>query len=196
MLLQKSLKALVNEKKIQQIKLWGKIKGTKADYYIAEGVIEAADEDGGAAPEDMEPKGQGVNKFTYWATNSAISTWTQLPDLRPSDILNARAIRCLFTGDLESSIYTNPFYFEKEKVYLRAQIARINQSTQLTAKGIYKLDPENPREVVDNKAEEDEGPPPRPSNKQMASLDMWVHHSVAILQQGRLTHKAPKPGPG
>lgn len=121
MLLQKSLKALVNEKKIQQVKLWGKIKGTKADYYIAEGIIEAAgDEEGGGAPEDMEPKGSGVNKFTYWATNSPISAWTQLPDLRPSDILNARSIRCLFTGDLESSIYTNPYYFEKEKVYLRA----------------------------------------------------------------------------
>ena len=115
----------------------------------------------------MEPKGTGVNKLTYWATNSPIQGWTQLPDLRPSDILNARAIRQLFTGDLESNIYTNPFYFEKEKVYLRAQIARINQSTQLTVKNIYKLDPENPREVVDNIAEGEEGPPPRPTNTQM-----------------------------
>jgi hypothetical protein len=52
-------------------------------------------------------------------------------------------------------------------VYLRAQIARINQSTQLTVKNIYKLDPENPREVVDNIAEGEEGPPPRPTNNQM-----------------------------
>ena len=27
-------------------------------------------------------------------------------------------------------------------------------------------------------------------------MDLWVHHPVAILNQGRLTHKAPKPGPG
>jgi hypothetical protein len=56
------LKALVTEKKVTNIKLWGKIKGSKADYYIAEGKLEAAgDEDGGALPEDMEPKGTGIN---------------------------------------------------------------------------------------------------------------------------------------
>lgn len=77
MLLQKSLKTLVQEKRISKIKLWGKIKGSKQDYYVAEGVAEAAgDEDGAALPEDMEPKGTGVNKFTYWATNSPLSNWT------------------------------------------------------------------------------------------------------------------------
>ena len=69
---------LVNEKKITQIKLWGKIKGTQQDYYIAEGVVEAGgdEEGGGGNPEDMEPKGSGVNKFTYWATNSPTKQWT------------------------------------------------------------------------------------------------------------------------
>ena len=121
------MKALVTEKRVTNIKLWGKIKGSKADYYIAEGKVEAAgDDDGAAAPEDMEPKGTGINTNTYWATNSPIDGWTQLPDLKPNDINNARAIRHIFSGELESNIYTNPFYFEKEKVYLRAQIARIN----------------------------------------------------------------------
>lgn len=127
MLLQKSLKALVLEKRITKIRLWGKIKASQADYYVVEGIYEAAgDDDGVALPEDMEPKGSGVNKFTYWATNSPLAPWTQLPDLKPSDIINARSIRHIFTGHLENNIYTNPFYFEKEKVYLRAQIARIN----------------------------------------------------------------------
>lgn len=125
------MKALVAEKRVTNIRLWGKIKGSKADYYIAEGKLEAGGEegDGGAVPEDMEPKGTGINVNTYWATNSPIDAWTQLPDLKPADINNARAIRHIFSGELEGNIYTNPFYFEKEKVYLRAQIARINQST-------------------------------------------------------------------
>ena len=103
------------------MRLWGKIKGSKADYYIAEGKLEAGgDEDGGAVPEGMEPKGTGINVNTYWATNSPIEGWTQLPDLKPSDVNNARAIRHTFSGHLEGNIYTNPFYFETEKTYLRA----------------------------------------------------------------------------
>ena len=50
-------------------------------------------------------------------------------------------------------------------MYLRAQITRINQSTQLTASGIYKIDPENPREIVDNVPEGDDAPIPKPTNQ-------------------------------
>lgn len=121
------MRALVSAQKIGQIRLWGKIKGVKADYYIAEGTLEAGgEEEGGATPEDMEPRGTGLNKFVYWATNSPVKPWTQLPDIKPQDILNARNIRHTFSGDLNSNIYTCPYYFDKEKVYLRAQISRIN----------------------------------------------------------------------
>ena len=85
MMLQKSLKLLVSTQKVGSIKLWGKIKGVKSDYYIAEGTLEAGGEEegGGALPEDMEPRGTGLNKFVYWATNSPVNDWTQLPDLKP-----------------------------------------------------------------------------------------------------------------
>lgn len=66
----------------------------------------------------------------------------------------------------------------------------------MTANTLYKPDPENPREIVENVAEGDDPPIPKPTNKQMKSMDMWVHHGVTLLKQGRLTHKAPKPGPG
>lgn len=55
MLLQKSLKALLKKLggSCSQMKLWGKIKGTERDYYVSEGVVEAAgggeEEEGGAA---------------------------------------------------------------------------------------------------------------------------------------------------
>jgi hypothetical protein len=114
------------------------IRGTQKDYYIAEG--ELADEE---APEDpppgMEPKGSGVNTNTYWVSHSSYSNkWDKLPDLTPEDIKAARTIKVLFTGDLERTIYTNPYFFGKEKHYLRAQIARIYQSTTLTPKGLWR----------------------------------------------------------
>lgn len=73
----------------------------------------------------MEPRGTGVNKYVYWATNSPLDAWVQLPDLQPKDIKAAREIKVNFSGDLERKIITNPFFFGKEKHYLRAQIARI-----------------------------------------------------------------------
>ena len=68
----------------------------------------------------MESRGSGVNKFVYWACNGPMGVWTLLPDLKPIDIKNARAIKCNFSGNLDHKICTNPFYFETEKVYLRA----------------------------------------------------------------------------
>lgn len=68
----------------------------------------------------MEPKGTGVNKKTYWVACSALEDWAMLPDLEPQDLVAARSIKVLFTGDLERDIITNPFFFRKEKHYLRA----------------------------------------------------------------------------
>ena len=41
-------------------------------------------------------------------------------DDKPKDIINSRGIKFCFSGDLNAKIFTNPFYFESEKVYLRA----------------------------------------------------------------------------
>ena len=66
------------------MRLWGKIKGTEKDYYIAEGVAEAPQqEDEPQLEADFEPRGQGVNSFGYWVTNSPSEGWTALPDLSP-----------------------------------------------------------------------------------------------------------------
>ena len=63
----------------------------------------------------------------------------------------------LFTGNLQSILYTNPFYFDKEMVYLRAQIARITASTTLVPKTIYKFVEEtNEREIEEYIPEEGE----------------------------------------
>ena len=64
------------------MRLWGKIKGTEADYYIAEGNLPEAEPTEGLA----DPRGQGVNKYVYWATNSPLNKWNQLHDLKTVDL--------------------------------------------------------------------------------------------------------------
>ena len=62
-----------------------------------------------------------------------------LPDLNPDDIAAARQIKVCFTGNLEREIVTNPFYFGREKNYLRAQISRIHHATKLSPVGVHKI---------------------------------------------------------
>ena len=105
------------------IRFFGKISGTERDYYVAEGTLDGGEEGGDGGdnkPADQEARGTGVNKFVYWVTDSVLEKWTKLPDLTPSDIKAARQVKILMTGDLERSIFTNPYFFGKEKHYLRA----------------------------------------------------------------------------
>ena len=85
-----------------------------------------------------------------------------MPDLWTKDIKAARANKVSFTGDLERSIITNPFFFGKEKHFLRAQIARISHCTTIVPKGIYKLVEDNDREIEEYVPEE--GPVILPNN--------------------------------
>lgn len=101
------------------MRLWGKIVGTEMDYYVAEGVYDG-NQGEDEKPADFEARGSGVNKFVYWVCNSPLQQWTQLPDLFPKDIRAAKCTKVSFTGDLERQIITNPFFFGKEKHFLRA----------------------------------------------------------------------------
>jgi radial spoke head protein 4/6 len=55
-----------------------------------------------------------------------------------------------FSGDLEKKIITNPFFFKREKNFLRAQIARITFSTTLAPKGMFRTLEDNAKEIEDN----------------------------------------------
>ena len=67
------------------------IKGQDKDYFIAETVVEgeAEEEVKEGEEQEIEPnveeKGTGVNKYTYFVSTEIISgIWTKLPDLKPS----------------------------------------------------------------------------------------------------------------
>lgn len=140
MLLHKSMKKLAVKSGMTQLKLWGKIKGTEKDYFIVEGTLDGGEPaEGEEVPAGFEARGSGVNKFVYFVSNGPIDEWTQLPDLKPKDIKNARTIKYQFSGDINKTICTNPFFFDTEKVYLRSQIARITQSTNIVPAGLHRL---------------------------------------------------------
>jgi len=142
---------------------------------VAEGEADGGeDEDGEEKPAEFEPKGTGVNKFTYWVSHQSFGAWTKLPDLMPNDIEAARQIKVLFSGNLDRTIFTNPFFFGKEKHYLRAQIARISHSTTLCPVGLFRLQEDSTKEIEENAPED--GDLIKPTTNQMSKADMWCHH--------------------
>lgn len=134
----------------------------------------------------MEANGTGVNKFTYFVSHSSFDEWTKLPDLQPKDIQASRDIKVMFTGDLNRTIYTNPFFFGTEKHYLRAQIARISFSTNLCPVGLFRLQEENPRDIEENVVDDVE-PVPKSTNE-MSDPNMWVHNTTNILKNCKTSH--------
>ena len=147
--LQKSIKKLAASKTHRSLRFFGKIYGTVKDYYVVEATGDGGDaeaeepeKEGEEAEPDpkLEGRGQGVNELTYYVSQDSLSEWTRLPDLSYKELNAARQIKVLFSGDLERPIFTNPFFFGKEKHYLRAQLSRILHSTALLPKGVMKLE--------------------------------------------------------
>ncbi|CAK9072703.1 Probable serine/threonine-protein kinase dyrk2 (Dual specificity tyrosine-phosphorylation-regulated kinase 2), partial [Durusdinium trenchii] len=136
-----SLRNLAAKEKdgLNKLRFWGKVLGTEADYYVAE----AQRDGGGDEPDpDADQPGQGANQFTYYVTNDLAGEWRKLPDIKPNQIVAARAIKRLLTGNAGSKVITHPFFDGKEEVYLRAQIARIAADTVLCPKGFLKKEDE------------------------------------------------------
>jgi hypothetical protein len=98
---------------------------------------------------DWEPRGQGINKFTYWVTDDLFEKWIELPLISPEHIKIARfalffseiflsfvrKIKYIFSGDLERSIKRYPKFIGKEKHLLKANIVRITFGTTLVPTG-------------------------------------------------------------
>lgn len=205
------------ERDINSIRLFGKILGTKADYIIIETEMAVAEEgsdnadafsaeDAASGEPPAEPRGVGVNKYTYWVCSYAGGNWTRLPDATPAQLRVSREITKFFTGNLDTSINSYPPFPGMEAHYLRAQIARIAHSTSICPREYYVLkgdkdgeepDEENP---ADTENENDEIPKTVQRNdnfraqsiRQQTRLENWVHYYSHILPQGRTTFWKPK----
>lgn len=154
--------------------MWGKIQGSAKDYYVAEG-----EKEGGAeAPPEVEARGTGVNKNVYWVTDSVTGEWTELPDAVPDTINLARQVKLIFTGEPEASMVTNPYFAGKEKELLRAQIARITQTTSIVPKGYFKKQEDSEREIVEVGEEERK----LPGFEDLRHLHGWCHFAPSILK--------------
>jgi radial spoke head protein 4A len=189
-----SFRHLASKENVVKVRFWGKILGTKADYYVAEGKGGEEEE----AAEGVEPPGlTGVNFYTYWVTTSlyALETdWVKLPLATAEHIKASRKVKKVVTGNLEAPVITHPHFPGLEKHLLRAQIADISASTILAPNGYYRLDGDGaPVEVEIGK---EEGMFQFPLAKKLLSTDAWIHARENILLSGRTTKPVEPEGEG
>eukprot|EP00434_Breviolum_minutum_P004863 symbB.v1.2.004290.t1/scaffold220.1/size262620/14 len=167
------------------------VLGTEADYYVAEAQRDGGDDDPDpeADPPGLQPslvslsclcsfelhQGQGANQFTYFVTNDLAGEWRKLPDIKPKEIVAARSIKRLLTGNAGSKVITHPFFDGKE------EIARITADTIICPKGFLKKeDEESPIE----QNEEFVCPP----SSELQKKEAWMHMQPHLLLSGRTVH--------
>jgi len=174
---------------IAKLQFWGKILGTKADYIILQGELDAPAE-APETPEGDDPKltpegGDGANKYTYWVANSVDGAFKQLPDVTPQQIIAARKLKRMFTGNLDTVVGGHPpFPGGTEQGLLRAVIALITSETHIIAKDILKADEEDPWAIEPNEEDEDFVPP---TTAQLStSLSHWQLLNPQLNADGRV----------
>ena len=124
--------------------------------------------------------------MVFWVTNNLLNDWIQLPDCRPQDILQARLIKHVFSGDLNAEVDTNPNFVGKERHFLRATLARIFHGTALVPKGMLNPPDEETPEV--RFAEEWAFP----KTEELKDLATWSNQYPILLKAGRTKHLPPE----
>ena len=180
-----------DENPLAKLQFWGKILGTKADYIILQGELEAPPE----APETPEgadpvltPEGSdGANQYTYWVANSVEGEFIQLPNVTPTQILAAKQLKRLFTGNLDTVVGGHPpFPGGTEAGLLRAVIAHITAATHVIPKDVLKPDEEDPWIIAENEEDPDEEWVPPTTAQLSSSLDQWQLLNPGLNADGRV----------
>lgn len=165
-----------------QVRFWGQVNHARGRYYVAEA---RTYEDGEFDAFTEEGMG-GVNKYTYWVTQEFAQPWVKLPNVNQKQMVRARLVKKILTGDLDADVFVYPPFEGKEKHFLRCQIARITSSACVSPSGFFALDEDSETPTI--KAAEDEALAeafPKPAEELKAS-DAWVHHEMEVNTLGRV----------
>ena len=178
-----------------------KVIGTRADYVIAECVVEGRvptpplreDSDPAVVPPDDIGTGPtdfvtSSNQFVYYVTPAPGQAWTRLPDAQPACIRAARVVRKFFTGDLAQRMSTTKCPFPgTEADLLRAQIARIVADCRVAPLGHLADRTAYAEGGALDVGLSDEGSFLGMTGQALCELTKcaWVHAALSLLPQGR-----------
>jgi radial spoke head protein 4A len=183
-----ALKHLAAKFPAKGLRWWGRLFGRGGDYTVAEGVMDAGEEEGDddkdALGNAIQKTGDGPNKFTYFVCVGFGAPWTKLPRVTPHQLTATRALRRYLTGDLAAPVAGHPPFPGNEANLLRATIALISADTQLAIAGSLTAVEGDENGAVEPNAEEWEAP-------DLSGADGWVHAALEINALGRTRPNPP-----
>ena len=193
-----AMKKLLTTNNCVTIRFFGKIYGINSDYYIIQGTprhyqmpappSEEEKVDESAQKEYEEIKGyEGINRYTFWVSNSLLESWYELPDITHEQLRIARMFKCHFTGNLNSKVKSYRPFPGKEMHLLKCQIIRILHSSSIIPSGYLKTN-DNYKEPLTGKVAEynEEYQPPSFDEMKSPEFDKWVHEEAYIFPNGKI----------
>jgi radial spoke head protein 4A len=167
------------------LRFWGRVQALNGFYYVLEGANFAEQEEE-ANPKEQEGK-QGLNRFAYWVSMSAVGPWLPLPNVTRAQVVLSRSIRRLLTGQLDAPVLSYPPFPGQEKHLLRTLIARISSSTSVSPSGFFAVNEEEGEAPSFERVTDMEQLEARDSKSLdvLSSLDGWTHHTLEVNVKGR-----------
>lgn len=173
----------------ERLRFFGKIFSKTAPYYIVEGLA-VDDEDAEEIDESKQEGKNGVNKYSYWVSQSVsakASEWIKLPNASIEQIVLAKNMDRFFSGKLDSTVPNFPPFPGTEKNFLRAKIAIILGSTAVSPEGFYDLDEDEDVPVAKRADDASMLEKPVKTSSDLKSSENWKHHELEINELGRIT---------
>ena len=139
-------------------------------------------------PIHVETRGnEGINKYTFWVSNSILESWYELPEITKEQIVASRRFKYHLTGDLNSKVKSFVSFPGKEMHLLKCQIVRILHSSCIVPKGYYKLS-ENYKDQLEGKITEIDEEFKSPTFEEMKAPEGegWVHEHAYIYPSGKV----------
>ena len=133
-----SMKKILLQNDCEYLRFFGKIYGNNSDYYIIQGLLKTYPMKNKQV--HVESRGnEGINRFTFWVSNSILESLYELPDITHEQIVISRRFKYFLTGDLNSKVKSFVSFPGKEMHLLKCQIIRILHSSSIVPKRYYKL---------------------------------------------------------
>ena len=181
-----AMKKILVENNCEYLRFFGKIYGIHSDYYIIQGLLKTYPMKNPQV--HVESRGnEGINRFTFWVSNSILESWYELPDITHEQIVCARRFKYHLTGDLNAKVKSFVSFPGKEMHLLKCQIIRILHSSCIVPKGYYKIS-ENFKEQLEGKVTEIDEEFKSPSFDEMKGPEGegWVHEHAYIYPSGKV----------
>lgn len=188
-----AMKKLLVENNCEYIRFFGKIFGIESDYYIMQGILK--DYPMKNPTKHVETRGnEGINRYTFWVSDSVLECWHELPDITHEQIKISRLFKYIFTGNLNSKVKSFVYFPGKEMHLLKCQIIRIMHSSSIVPKDYLRLcDAEKFKDQLEGKITEFNYELEKPLSFEEArspEMENWVHEYAYIYPSGKVIDPA------